>query len=85
MNATTATWQPQLLICLKYTVDNSQPFTPEPLQQQKQTMFLNLIIRIFKSANLKATPVMKHKLKHLFPSKSWERSVQCAHFKTPRV
>lgn len=35
MNATTATRQPRLRIRLKYTVDNSQPFTPEPLQQQK--------------------------------------------------
>lgn len=36
-----------------------------PYNNKKQTMFSNLIIRLFKSANSKATSVMKHQLKHL--------------------
>lgn len=36
-----------------------------PYNNKKQTMVLNSIIRLFKSANSKATPVMKHQLKHL--------------------
>lgn len=54
MNATTATRQPRLRIRLKYTVDNSQPFTPEPLQQQKTNYGFEFNYTTFKKCKFKS-------------------------------
>lgn len=66
-NATTATWQPQLLP-LKYTVDIHSHSLQSPYSNNKKPNKLWVWIEsdAFSKVQIsKATPVMKHKLKHL--------------------